>query len=185
MVDVRESSLEEIEEKLVGMNTDLNKIAYLESALKQGFGFEIKRFLWGELAELYSERKMFEKAAKAMANKAGMEISSLGKEEGYIFAAELYVKIGKVDDAEEMFVRAAREANVDGKARVKLARKNVYIVAAQDLESKGKRAGAVKFYEKLMKMNLEEVEKLGVKAKLLDMYNALGMFREARLLEGF
>ena len=61
---------------------------------------------------------------------------------------------------------------------------NVYLISAQELERKGKKASAVKFYEKLIKMNLEDVEKLEIKHKLLDTYNALGKFREARLLEG-
>ena len=47
-IQVRERSIEEIEEKVKEMNTSLNKINYLESAVKvPGFSFEIKRFLWG------------------------------------------------------------------------------------------------------------------------------------------
>jgi tetratricopeptide (TPR) repeat protein len=185
VVQVRERTLEEIEEKLSEMNTALNKISYLESALKeQGFSFEIKRFLWKELASLYEDRKMYERAARAMANKAGMEVTFREKINSYLSAAELFAKIGKVDDADEMFVRATRDANVEQKARVKLARKNIYLVLSKELEGKGKRASAVKFYEKLIKMNLEEVEKSEIKEKLLSIYKALGMFREARLLEG-
>jgi len=58
------------------------------------------------------------------------------------------------------------------------------LVSAQELESKGKKASAVKFYEKLIKMKIEEVEKVEIKMKLISTYNALGMFREAKLLEG-
>ena len=185
MVDVREKSIEDIETKLGSMNTALNKIIYLESALKEvGFSFEIKRFLWGELSKLYSERKMYEKAARAMANKAGMEITFREKIDSYVTAAELFAKVGKVDDAEEMFVRASRDANTEQLAKVKLARKNIYTVLARELESKGKKASAVKFYEKLVKMNLDETEKIIIKEKLISTYKALGLFREARLLEG-
>jgi len=63
-----------------------------------------------------------------------------------------------------------------------LARKNIYLVLAEGLEAEGKRAGAVKFYEKLIKMNLDDIEKGKIKVKLLGMYNALGLFREAKLL---
>lgn len=185
VVQVREKTIEEIEEKLAGMSTPLNKIGYLESALNiSGFSFEIKRFLWGEISRLYEGRKMFERAARAMANKAGVEISFRDKIDSYLTAAELYAKIGKVDDADDMFVRAMRDANDEQKTRVRLARKNIYSASARDLESKGKKASAVKFYEKLIKMNLEEVEKSEIKARLLVTYKALGMFREARLLEG-
>jgi len=45
-IQIRETTIEEIEKKLVGMQTDLNKIGYLESAVKEtGFSFEIKRYL--------------------------------------------------------------------------------------------------------------------------------------------
>ncbi|MBU3924078.1 MAG: hypothetical protein KJ592_04120 [Nanoarchaeota archaeon] len=185
VVQVREKSIEEIEEKLLEMNTALVKIGYLESALKEsGFNFEIKRFLWKELARLYEERKMFERAARAMSNRAGMEISYREKMESYLSAAELFAKVGKVEDADEMFIRASRESSEEQKVKIRLARKNIYSVLARDLEMKGKRASAVKFYEKLIKMKLEAVEKDEIKDKLLVTYKALGMFREARLLEG-
>ena len=182
-VQVRERTIEEIVGKLAEMNTVLNKIGYLESAVRvPGFSFEIKRFLWGELAGLYGERKMFERAARAMSNKAGVEVSSRDKIESYLSAAELFAKVGKIDDAEEMFVRAGRDAGLEEKAKVKLARKNIYFVLARGLEADGKRAGAVKFYEKLIKMKLDDVERDEIKEKLFGMYNALGMFREAKLL---
>lgn len=192
---MRERTIEEIEEKLLGMNTALNKIGYLESVMKvSGFSFEIKRFLWAELAELYKERKMFERAARAMSNKAGMEILFRDKVESYLSAAELFAKVGKIDDAEEMFARAGRDADASRqlgggsrelgvtKEKVRLARKNIYLVLAEGLEADGKRAGAVKFYERLIKMNLDEVEKNKIKGKLFEMYKALGLFREAKLL---
>ena len=97
----------------------------------------------------------------------------------------MFSRIGKVDDADEMFVRAGRDANAEQMMKVKLARKNVYLVSAHELERKGKKAGAAKFYEKLIKMNLDEVEKEEIKEKLLLTYKALGLFREAKLLEGF
>lgn len=184
-IQVRERTIEEIEDKLTEMNTDLNKVSYLESALKAtSFSFEIKRFIWGELAELYAGRKMFERAARAMANKAGVEVSFRAKIDSYITAAELYAKIGKVDDADDMFLRASRDGNDEQKRAIRLARKNVYSVSASELERKGKKASAVKFYEKLIKMRLEDVEKNEIKGKLITTYKALGMFREAKLLEG-
>jgi len=177
--------MEEIQEKLTEMNTDLNKISYLESALKAtSFSYEIKRFLWGKLSELYGDRGMFDRAAKAMANKAGVEIMFKDKIDSYITAAELYSKAGKVDEADDMFLRASRDGNEEQKRSVRLARKNVYLVSAHELEREEKKAHAAKFYEKLIKMNLEDIEKLEIKHKLLDTYNALGKFREAKLLEG-
>lgn len=180
---VREHTVEQIRDRLRSMNTVLNKISYLESALNvAGFSFELKRFLWGELANLYSERKMFERAARAMANKAGAEVTLRSKTDSYLVAAEFYSKALKVDLADDMFARAVRDADLSNKTRIKLARKNIYLTMARDLESKGRKASAVKFYEKLVKMNLEDFEKREIKEKLLMMYKALGMFREAKIL---
>ncbi len=184
-IQVRERTIEEIEDKLTEMNTALNKIMYLESAIGvSGFNFEIKRFIWGELAKLYEERKMFERAARAMSNKAGMEVSFRDKIDSYVTAAELFSRLGKISDADEMFVRASRDTDAGQKTKIKLARKNIYLISAKELENKGKRASAVKFYEKLIKMHLDDIEKEEVKKKLLATYKALGLFREARLLEG-
>ena len=155
----------------------------MESALKAvGGSFEIKRFVWGELAGLYEERKMFERAARALGNLASMEPMFRERMDSYVMAAEMFCRIGKIGDADEMFVRAARDVAGDGKGKVMLARKNVYFGFARELEKKGKRASAVKFYEKLIKMRLEDVERDEILEKLRMSYRALGMFREARLL---
>ena len=65
-----------------------------------------------------------------------------------------------------------------------MARKNLYFSIAGTLEGQGKRSGAMKFYEKLMKMTLDTSEKDQVKGKLLALYKALGMYRESKMLEG-
>ena len=182
-VQVREKTIEEMRVKLGSINTALNKIIYLESALKAvGGSFEIKRFVWGELAGLYEERKMFERAARALGNLASMEPMFRETMDSYVMAAEMFCRIGKISDADEMFVRATRDVAGDGKGKVMLARKNVYFGFARELEKKGKRASAVKFYEKLIKMRLEDVERDEILEKLRMSYRALGMFREARLL---
>lgn len=182
---VREKDLDEIKERLATINTTLSKINYIESALKgQDFDFEVKRFLYQELSNLYSERKMFERAAKAMANKATMEVVFRHKIESYMQAGEFYSKALKVDDADEMFSRAIREANDLEKQKIKLTKKNIYFTLAKELEKKMKRSAAAKFYEKLVSMDLDELEKRQAKEKLISLYKSLGMFREIKLLEG-
>ena len=183
VIQVREKTIEEMEAKLSEMNTALNKIVYLESALKIVNGsFDIKRFLWRELALLYEERKMFERAARALGTLASMEPMFKDRMDSYVMAAEMFCRLGKIVDAEDMFTRVARDAGRVDKEKVMLARKNVYFGFARNLEAKGKRASAVKFYEQLVKMRLEMPEKEEVVEKLKVSYKALGMFREARLL---
>ena len=182
---VQEKTIEDIEYRLGGMGTALNKIAYLESALKTGaFNFEIKRWIWNNLVELYEEEKMFDKAAGAMREKAEIEISFREKIESLLRAGEFYAKAGKIEDADNMFIRASRDASMEQKQKIKLAMKNIFIVSAKDLEEKGKRAGALRFYESLIKMGLDDVEKFDIKKKLVDTYKALGRFSDADLVEG-
>lgn len=184
MVQVREKTLDEIEAKLDTMMTSLNKITYLESCLKQGFTFEIKRFLYEKLAGLYGDRKMYDGAGKAMMNKANIEVTFREKIESYLKAAEYFAKAGKVEDSENAFVRSLRDANEEQKRKVRLARKNIYFISARDLVKSGKKASALKFYEILIKMPLDDIEKEEVKDKLIVTYRALGRFNDARLVEG-
>jgi tetratricopeptide (TPR) repeat protein len=183
MVNVREKTIDEIEAKVGTMTTSLNKISYLESALGvAGTSFEIKRFIWGELARLYEERKMFERAARALSSLAQLEPMWKERMDSYVMAAEMFCRLGKLDDAEQMFSMAARDVGDEGKSKVLLARKNVYFRFARELERSGKRAKAVKFYERLNKMRLNKVERDEVLEKLREMYKGLGMFREMKLL---
>jgi len=185
MITIREKTIEEMEEKLTKMNTDLNKLSYLEIALREpDFNYEIKRFLWGQTSGLYKAQKMYEKSAKAMSNKASTEITMKDRIESFLSAAELYAKCGKVDESENMFVKAAREASIEQVEKIKLAKKNIYIVFAKELEKNNKKASAVKFYEKLIKMHIDPIEKTLIKEKLRTTYKSLGMFREAKLLDG-
>jgi tetratricopeptide (TPR) repeat protein len=182
-IQVRERTIEEMETKLLSMNTALNKINYLESALKAvGGSFEIKRFIWGELAKLYEERTMFERAARALGTLASMEPMFRERMDSYVMAAEMYCRLGKLEDADNMFSKAIRDATGADRTKIALARKNIYLGAAKELEGKAKRASAVKFYEKLVKMKLEDIEREEILGKLRESYKALGMFREARLL---
>lgn len=182
-IQVRERTIEEIEKKLASMATSFNKILYLESALKcSTSNFEIKRFLWGELALLYNKRKMFERAAKALENLASMEPIFRDRMDSYLMSAEMLCRVGKISDADDMFRRAMRDAGELDKKKILLARKNIYFKFATELEDSGKRAKAVKFYEKLNKIKLEKIEKEKVVEKLKISYRSLGMFREERLL---
>jgi tetratricopeptide (TPR) repeat protein len=182
-VQVRERTVEEMEEKLSTIFTPLNKIVYLESALKVvGSDFETKRFIWGELAKLYEERKMYERSGRALGTLASMEPMFKERMDSYVMAARMFCKVGKIEMADDMFVKAARDASSTDKEKIKLARKNVYFTMAEGLEKAGKKASAVKFYEKLVKMKLDEDEKSQIVDKLRVSYKALGMFREARML---
>ena len=166
------------------MNTSLNKISFLEDTLKEkSYSFETKRFILTELIELYKNLKMFQKAARMTNNKATIEITKRNKVNTYLDAAELYSKLGDIENAELRFSNASRDATPDLKVGVILAKKNIYTQFANQLEKAGRKASAVKFYEYLIRMNIDDDEKNEIKERLKKHYNALGMFREAKLLK--
>ncbi len=182
MVNVTETNLEQIKDKLSGMRTNLNKADYLESAFKKDFSIEIKRFILETLAIMYEQDRMYAKAAKAMSAKARFEVVFKDKIEAYIKAADLYCKVGSIEDAEEMFNRAAREANEAQRKEIIKRRKEMYFRSAESLERAGKRSHSMKFYEKLIKIKLEDSEKTTVKEKLAKTYKLLGRFKDAEMI---
>ncbi|MGK0209627.1 MAG: tetratricopeptide (TPR) repeat protein [Patescibacteria group bacterium] len=182
---IKEKTIPEMQAKLDAMQTELNKLSYLEIALKEhGFSFEIKRYLLEQAGEFYAYRKMYEKAAKTYTVKASLDITQKDRLDSYISAAEFHAKSGKVESADDIFIKATRETDELGQKKIQLARKNIFLLSAQELERNNKKASAVKFYEKLIKMPIEKIEKDMIKEKLITTYKALGMFREAKLIQG-
>lgn len=184
-ISIKDRSIKEVDEQLSKMNTDLNKIYFLEKILKNPKpSLDYKRYVLEKISELNENRKMYEKAARYMLQKATIEIASKDKMESYLKAAELYATAGKLEDSEQMFVRAKRECRLEEQGKIELAKKNIFITFAEELEKKGKKASASKFYEHLIKMKLEPQEKQNIKEKLISTYKALGLFREIKLIEG-
>jgi len=184
-ISIKDKNIKEIDDQLSNINTDLNKIYFLEGLLKNPKpSLDYKRYIFEKISELNEGRKMYEKAARYMTQKATIEIASKDKMESYLKAAELYAICGKIDDSEQMFFRAKRECRFEEQGRIELAKKNIFLTFAEDLEKKGKKASASKFYEHLMRMRLEPQEKQFVKEKLISTYKALGLFREAKNIEG-
>jgi pentatricopeptide repeat protein len=182
MVQVLETTLEQIKERLGRMRTNLNKADYLESAFKKDLSIEIKRFALETLTQIYEQDKMYSKAAKAMSNKARFDPTFKERIISYTKAAEFYCKTGSIEDAEDMFNRAFREANEVEKLDIIRTRKEMYFNSAEQLEKIGKKSSAMKFYEKLIKMRLDELEKEKVKEKLIKTYKLLGRFKDADMV---
>lgn len=184
-MEVKDKTKNDIDARLKSIHSDLTKVAYLEAAVaRPDLTPDVKRYIDSLLVVLYESRGMYDKAAKAMSNRAGMDVTYKAKIEAYLRAAELYAKAGRIDEAEDMFTRAVREANTEQKNQIMATRKTTYLSSARNLEAKAKRAAAVGFYEKLLKMKLEPAEKEEVKTKLMNIYKSMGKFKEAELLRG-
>ncbi len=184
MIQVKERTFDEVRTKVDSLRTDLTKMEYLESVSKMpDMPIDVKKFLFSNLVELYERKLMFDKAAKAMFLKAGYDVTYREKVESYLRSAEYYAKGNNLISAEDMFLRALREGNSEQRAKVELTRKNIYLSLAADLERKGRAVYAAKFYEHLLTLKLDDLEKESVKAKLKIYYTRFGKFNELKMLE--
>jgi len=182
---IKERNVTEIDAKLNSIGSYLIKIEYLETALKNNFTSDIKKFILEKLTALYEENKMFGKAGKLFCDRAMMETGIKGKVDNFLKAAECYSKAGNIENAEQMFIRALRDANSEQQKGIRLATKNIYMASAKELEKRGLRNLSMKMYEKLITLpSLNDIEKNEIKEKLRSTYKALGKFSELKLLEG-
>ena len=158
MTLIKECGFHDIKEHYETLKTDLIKMEYLESVLKTaGISMDVKKFAFSTLAELYNKRLMFEKAARAMYGKAWFDITYREKIDSYLRAAEFFVKAGNIPSADDMFLRAMREANTEQQQKIALAKKNIYLAAAMEQEKKGRMANSSKFYTHLLTLKLDDI----------------------------
>jgi hypothetical protein len=183
MVNVKERLYQDVKSKFDSLNTDLTKMEYLESVLKTDATMDVKKFAYLTLTELYEKKLMFDKAAKVISAKAGYDSTFREKIDSYLRAGELFAKSGNIVLADDMFVRASREGNSEQQAKTSIARKNIFLTVASDLEKRGRMSHAVKFYEHLLSLKLDELEKSLIKKKLVDYYKRVGRFNDARIVE--
>ncbi len=184
MVNVKERLFQDVKAKFESLNTDLTKMEYLESVLKTSdVNMDVKKFALGMLADLYDRKLMFDKAAKAMAGKASYDITFREKIDTYLKAGEYYAKAGNILAADDSFARASREGNAEQQSKVALARKNIYFAVANDLEKRMRMANAVKFYEHLLTLKIDDLEKAMIKKKLVEYYKRVGRFVDAKTVE--
>lgn len=185
MVEIRviEKTISEVENKLKLILSDLSKISYMESALKADVTFDVKRFLYDKLAEIYLKRKMVDRAALAISKKVAITTTIKEKVSAYLQAGDLFAKAGKVIDSEYMFNKAILESSQQEKEGIREKMKSVFLRESEILEESGKKASCLVFYEHLLGMGLSFDERNKIKQKLLLVYKALGKFSEARALD--
>jgi len=79
--------------------------------------------------------------------------------------------------------KAMNQANTIEKQGIYFTIKDFYKKQAEVYEKEMKRAHAVRIYEKLLEMKLNDSEREEIKEKLLYLYEKLGKFEEAKRLK--
>jgi len=175
-------SKQEIENELEGKG-EYVQIDYLTQLLKQDIPIYTKKFVYLKLAEIYEKKGMFSNAAKMFNNLALISIAFSEKIRHYTKEAELYIKAGFFDKVEEAMKKAMSEANSVEKQDVYSSVKMAYKEQAEIYEGEMKKNHALKIYEKLLEMNVTDLERKEIKRKLLELYEKLGRFNEYSILK--
>lgn len=170
-------------EKELDKRGDFVAIDELTKFSRQDLSIDMKKFVYLRLAGIYERKGMLSDAARMFNNVALASIAFSEKIKSHVKEAELYIKAGNFEKVDEAMKKAMREANASQKAEIYFAVKDFYKRQAEIYEKEMKRNHASKIYERLLQMNMGDLEKQEIKEKLLDLYDKLGRFKEYNLLK--
>ncbi len=172
----------EIEKELTGKG-DFVLIDNMTRFLKENLPIDIKRFIFVKLTEIYEKRNMFFDAAEVYNRLVEISLSQIDKVNYIVKEIECYIKAGLFDKADLAMKKIAGEAKATDKQRIIRSIKEFYLSQAQVYEKEKRRNKAVKTYEKILTMNLLDVEKDEINKKLLGLYKDLGMIEQYMALK--
>lgn len=175
-------SKEEIRQALKDQG-DFVQIDYLMKFLNTKPPIHIKKFVYETLTQIYEKTNMFGEAALTSEKAAESSVIYTDKIKFFVKATELFIKAGRFEMADYSMKKALHNANASEKGGIYAQIKEFYKKQAGAYELDHKRAHAVKFYEKLITLNLFDEEKEEIKQKLLDLYDKLGRFNDAAMLK--
>ena len=167
----------EIDKELEGKG-DFVRIDHLTRFLKEDMPIDMRKTVVLMLADVYEKRNMYSEAAKMHDNAAIYSVAFSEKVKQMVKEAELYIKAGMFERADEAMRNAVGQANPAEKENIFLSIKDFYKRQALVYEKELRRANAVKIYEKLLEMNINSQEREEIKNKLLGLYEKLGRINE-------
>lgn len=170
-------SKQDIENELKNSG-DFVQIDHLTRFMKEDLPTDTKRFVCMKLCEIYEKKNMYSEAAKMADSAAIYTIPFSDKIKSYVKEVELYIKAGFFDRADEAMKKAIGQANNKERVEIYSAIKEFYKKQAEVYEKELRRANAVRVYEKLLEMNITDIERKEIKEKLLDLYDKLGKVKE-------
>jgi len=162
---------------------DFMQIDYLSDFLRKELPTDVKKFVYLKLADIYGRKSMFKEEARIFDSLALNSIAFSEKVKYYVKEAEVFIRACKFTDADSAMRKAMREANSIEREEIYYSVKDFYKKVAEDYVKQVKRSSAVKVYEKLLNMRLTNFEKKEIKNKLIELYEKLGRFSEAKRLE--
>jgi len=177
-------SKSEVEEKLVGRGDFVN-IDYLSKLLKEKLHRDTKKFVYLKLIEIYERTKMFNDVAKMYEGIASISIAFSEQIKNHLKATQYYIQAGFFDKADYAMRKALNEANSVEREEINFSVKDFYKRQAEEYEKELKRNSAAKIYEKLLEMNISDLERKEIKEKLMKLYEKLGRLKEFYVMKRF
>lgn len=181
---VHEKTLDEVKKKLETQTSDFNQISYLENVIaQQSLTFDIKRWTYTKLAELYEKKRYFDKAARAVLNRTTLEVLYRERIASFLRAGDLFAKGARMEECIQAFLKAYSEGNNQEKSIIKQKMMESIRNAAMEAERSGKKNAVIPYYQKLLELPIGENERQQIKEKLIVLYKSLGKFAEIKSLE--
>ncbi len=178
----KDMSKGEIDRELDGKG-DYIQIDLLNKFIEDKPSILMKRYAYTKLAQIYQSKKMFKDAAKNYEHLAVLSVAFTDKVKYFLIAAEFYIKDGSFEEADYSTKKAMQEGNSYESGEIYHSIKHTYKKQAQEYESQGKWSKSSLIYEKLLSMKITEQEEKDFRAKLLDIYEKLGKFKEYKILD--
>ncbi len=167
-------------EKAIEDKGDFVKIDWLTRFLKKGSpSRDIRIFVYQKLAEIYEKKFLYGEAAEAYENIGMNMIRYTDKIKYYMKEAEIWILKGEFEKTDKALRRALNEANAAQKKEIYSEMKNLYLTQAKKYEKNMKTHNALRIYEKLNQMGLEDSERREVREKLIELYEKFGKFKDA------
>lgn len=167
-------------EKEISAKGDYVKIDLLDRLLKEKqLPTDRRKFVYEKLSEIYENRGMLVESAKMHNNIAIASTPYSEKIVHHLKEAELYIKVGIFDFADEAVKKAIGESNnTKERENVSQSVKDFYKRQALVYEKERRRAQAIKIYEKLLQMSITSIERQEIKDKLSGLYEQTGRIKE-------
>jgi tetratricopeptide (TPR) repeat protein len=173
----KEMTKVEIEKELIGKG-DYVLIDNMTRFLKENLPIDIKRFVYLKLVAVYERRSMFSDAATVYDKLIEISLTPADKVSYRTKATECYIKSGFYDKADLSMKNLSGETKLGERAKMNSSVKDFYLNQARTYEKEKRRNRAIRTYEKILTLNLLDVEKNEINKKLLELYKETGMIKE-------
>lgn len=178
----KEMTKVEIEKELQGKG-DYVLIDNITRFLKENLPIDMKKFVYIKLIEIYEKRSMFSEAGDAYERLIEVSLNPSDKIIYLTKETEDYIKAGFFDKADLAMRKVLSEAKINERTKISNSIKDFYKSQAQAYEKDRRRNRAIKTYEKILTLNILDVEKNDINKKLLELYNETGMIKEYMVMK--